>query len=51
MTFIEITKLNWNEAIRYDVRGLFYLVSYQVMKNRIENKRVKQMMNRYGSHR
>lgn len=48
MKFIEVTKLNWNQTMEEPIRFVFYIVSYQVVLARKEEKERKKLMKKHG---
>lgn len=51
LKFCEVTNHNFEEAMNYDVSTLFYIVSYEVIKMREQEKQIKQMQRRNGSNK
>lgn len=47
MKFIEVTNHTFAEAMEYDVSTVFYIVSYQVIKQKEQEKMIKQMQKRH----
>lgn len=46
MKFIEVTNHTFAEAMEYDVSTVFYIVSYQVVKQKEQEKMIKQLQKR-----
>lgn len=51
LKFCEVTNHNFEEAMTYDVSTLFYIVSYEVMKAKEQEKQIKQIQRKNGSNR
>ena len=51
LKFCEVTNHNFEEALNYDVSTLFYIVSYEVVKIKEQEKQIKQMQRRNGSNK
>ena len=47
MKFIEVTNHTFSEAMEYDVSTLFYIVSYEVIKAKEQEKQIKQLQKRH----
>lgn len=46
MKAVEITNETFNSIMEYDISTVFYLVSYEVIKNKEQEKQIKQMQRR-----
>jgi hypothetical protein len=46
-----VTNHTFEEAMGYDVSTLFYIVSYEVVKIKEQEKQIKQLQRRNGSHK
>lgn len=51
LKFCEVTNHTFEEAMGYDISTLFYIVSYEVMKAKEQEKQIKQIQNRHGSYK
>lgn len=47
MKFVEVTNHTFAEAMEYDVSTLFYIVSYEVIKAKEQEKQIKQLQKRH----
>lgn len=48
MKAVEITNETFNSIMEYDISTVFYLVSYEVIKNKEQEKQIKQLQRRKG---
>lgn len=47
MKFVEVTNHTFEEALEYDISTLFYIVSYQVILSKEQEKQIKQLQKRH----
>lgn len=46
LKFCQVTNETFTSALEYDISTLFYIVSYEVLKSREQEKQIKQMQHR-----
>lgn len=47
MKFVEVTNHTFEEALNYDISTLFYIVSYEVIKAKEQEKQIKKLQKRH----
>ena len=46
LRFCEVTNETFTEAMNYDVNTLFYIVSYEILKQKEQEKQIKRMQHK-----